>query len=175
MLRRTVVRIFILAAAALVSFFVTLAVCEGKAHADVDLNDIAPRLTKCWGTTCLQPAASVNAGLFDLKSRTWQAGTTSLGAGLEILFAADQAYSSGVSAHLTGTISQQNASLIMPTVGVVICRYAEIGYSYKLASGTPSASYLSIALTLPWDMLATGVALPEQAKAARELARPENR
>ena len=137
------------------------------ARADINLDDIAPRLTKCWGSTCLQPAASVNAVMFDLSAKKWMAGTTSLGAGLELLFAADQAYGSGLIAHLTGVISQQGPSFAMPTIGVVLFRYAELGYSYRVASDAPNASYVSGSLTLPWDLLATGKSLPVRAAAAR--------
>lgn len=137
------------------------------ARADIVLDEIAPKLTKCWDTTCLQPAAAVNAALYDLKAGQWMAGTTSLGAGLELLFFADQTYGSGFIAHLTGVVSQQGPSFAMPTVGVVVFRYAEIGYSYRLQSEGENRHYLSASLTLPWDLVATGKTLPTRAAAAR--------
>lgn len=159
--------------ASILTVIAALVLTMGPACADINLDEIAPKLTKCWGATCLQPAASVNAVLFDVSAKKWQAGTTSLGAGLELLFAADQAYGSGIIAHLTGVIAQQGASFAMPTFGVVLLRYAEVGYSYRLASDAPNASYVSVALTLPWDLVATGKTLPARATAARALAKVE--
>lgn len=136
------------------------------AKADVQLDTLAPKLSKCWGTTCLQPAAAVNAVLFDLGAKKWQTGTTSLGAGLELLAASNKDYSSGATLHLTGVVSQSAPTYLMPTVGLVLFRYAELGYSYRFASGAANSRYLSVALTLPWDLIATGQALPAKAAAA---------
>ena len=137
----------------------------GTARADFNLDDVAPRVTKCWGTTCVMPAASVNAVLFDLNTKTWQAGTTSLGAGLALLFMADSAWASGLTAHLTGVLAQEGPSFAMPTAGLVLARYFEVGYSYRFSEGS-NTSYISVAGNIPWDLF-TKATIPQRARAAR--------
>lgn len=158
------------AASILIVFGALLA--ASPARADINLDDIAPKVTKCWGSTCIMPDAAVNAVLFDLSTKKWEAGTVSLGAGLALLFAADQAYASGITAHLTGVLSQEagKASFAMPTVGVIVARYFEVGYSYRFADGGPNASYISVAGNIPWDVF-TKATLPQRATAARLQAR----
>jgi hypothetical protein len=138
------------------------------ARADINLDDIAPKVTKCWGTTCLMPDAAVNAALFDVSAKKWQVGTTSLGAGLALLFVADSPYASGLTAHLTGVLTQTagQSSFVMPTIGAVFMRYLEIGYSYRLSSSEPNASYISVAGNIPWDVF-TAATLPQRMTAAR--------
>ena len=135
------------------------------ARADFNLDDVAPKVTKCWGNTCLMPAASVNAVLFDLNTRQWQAGTTSLGAGLALLFWADTPWASGFTAHLTGVLSQQGPSFAMPTAGITVARYFEVGYSYRF-SEYRNTSYISLAGVVPFDLF-TRLTIPERARAAR--------
>jgi hypothetical protein len=133
------------------------------ARADINLDDIAPKLTKCWGTTCVMPDAAVNATLFNLGTKKWEVGTTSLGAGVALLFAADQAIASGLTVHLTGVLSQEagKASFYMPTVGIVIARYFEAGFSRRFATDEPNANYISIAGNIPWDVF-TKATLPQR-------------
>ena len=138
------------------------------AHADINLDDIAPQLTKCWGTTCVMPDASVNAVVFNLDSKKWEAGTVSLGGGVALLFAADQALASGLTVHLTGVLSQETgkSSFAMPTIGVVLLRYLEVGFSRRFASDEPNASYISVAGNIPWDVF-TRATLPQRSATAR--------
>jgi hypothetical protein len=138
------------------------------ARADLNLDDIAPKITKCWGTMCLMPDAAVNAALLNLSTKKWEVGTTSLGAGLALLFLADTAYASGITAHLTGVLTQTagQSSFAMPTIGAVFLRYFEVGYSYRLSSTEPNASYISVAGNIPWDVF-TAATLPQRMQAAR--------
>ena len=138
------------------------------ARADINLDDIAPKLTKCWGNTCIMPDAAVNAVLFNVDSKKFEAGTVSLGAGLALLLFSDQFYASGIVAHVTGVISQEEgkSSFAMPTVGLAFLRYVEVGFSYRIASGEPNTSYISLAGNIPWDVFTTAT-LPQRATAAR--------
>jgi hypothetical protein len=138
------------------------------ARADISLDDIAPKITKCWGKTCLMPDAAVNAALLNMSTKKWEVGTTSLGAGLALLFSADTAYASGITAHLTGVLTQTagQSSFAMPTIGAVFLRYFEVGYSYRLSSTEPNASYISVAGNIPWDVFTTAT-LPQRMQAAR--------
>jgi hypothetical protein len=138
------------------------------ARADLNLDDIAPKITKCWGTMCLMPDAAVNAAMLNLSTKKWEVGTTSLGAGLALLFLADTAYASGITAHLTGVLTQTagQSSFAMPTIGAVFLRYFEVGYSYRLSSTEPNASYISVAGNIPWDVF-TAATLPQRMQAAR--------
>ena len=140
----------------------------GKARADINLDDIAPKVTKCWGNTCLMPDAAVNAALFDLSAKKWEVGTTSLGAGLALLFVADSPYASGLTAHLTGVLTQAvgQPSFVMPTIGAVLMRYLEVGFSYRFAGSVPNTSYLSVAANIPWDVF-TQATIPQRATRAR--------
>ena len=140
-----------------------------NAKADIVLDNIVPQLTKCWGTTCVMPDASVNATLFNIKSKQWEVGTTSLGAGLALLFAADSAYSSGIALDVTGVLTQRTgaSSFAMPTVGLILARYLKIGYSYRIASGEPNSSYISVAGNLPWDVFTTATIPTRKAAAVR--------
>jgi hypothetical protein len=142
-----------------------------QARADINLDDIAPKVTKCWGTTCVMPDASLNAVLFDISAKKWEVGTTSLGAGLALLFAADSPYASGISAHVTGVLTQETgkSSFAMPTIGAVFLRYFEVGYSYRISSSAANTSYLSVAGNIPWDVF-TAATIPQRAKAARVAA-----
>jgi hypothetical protein len=154
---------FLLALSILASMLVPVA-----ARADINLDDIAPKVTKCWGTTCVMPDAAVNAALLNLSTKKWEVGTTSLGAGLALLFLADTAYASGITAHLTGVLTQTagQSSFAMPTIGAVFLRYFEVGYSYRLSSTEPNASYISVAGNIPWDVF-TAATLPQRMQAAR--------
>lgn len=152
-----------------VILFIAALGAASQARADISLDTIAPRLTKCWGTsTCLMPAASVNAAMLNLSTKKWEAGTVALGAGLALLFAADTPYASGLVAHLTGVLSQEpgKSSFAMPSIGVLALRYIEVSYSYRMADGEPNTGYLSVAGVVPWDMF-TRATIPERAKAAR--------
>ena len=154
---------FLLALSILASMLVPVA-----ARADINLDDIAPKVTKCWGTTCVMPDAAVNAALFDISAKQWQVGTTSLGAGLALLFVADSPYASGVTAHLTGVLTQASgqSSFAMPTIGLVLMRYLEVGYSYRFSSSAPNVSYISVAGNIPWDVF-TAATLPQRMQTAR--------
>lgn len=134
------------------------------ARADINLDDIAPKLTKCWGNTCVMPDAAVNATLFNLDTKKFEAGTVGLGAGVALLFASDQATASGLTVHLTGVVSQEagKSSFAMPTVGVILLRYLEVGFSYRFASDEPNAKYISLAGNIPWDAF-TKATLPQRA------------
>jgi hypothetical protein len=114
------------------------------------------------------PDAAVNAALLNLSTKKWEVGTTSLGAGLALLFLADTAYASGITAHLTGVLTQTagQSSFAMPTIGAVFLRYFEVGYSYRLSSTEPNASYISVAGNIPWDVF-TAATLPQRMQAAR--------
>jgi hypothetical protein len=110
---------------ALAALICALAAFSPEARADINLDDISPKITKCWGNTCVMPDAAVNAALFDLSAKKWEVGTTSLGAGLALLFAADSPYASGAALHLTGVLTQAEgkSSFAMPTIGIVLARY----------------------------------------------------
>lgn len=138
------------------------------ARADIVLDNIAPNLTKCWGSTCLMPDAAVNAALFNLDSKKWEAGAVSLGGGAALLLWSDTAYASGPAVHVTGVLTNEpgKSSFAMPTVGLVIARYLQLGFSYRWASDGPSSSYLSVAGNLPWDLF-TRATIPERAQMAR--------
>ena len=138
------------------------------ARADLNLDDIAPKVTKCWGSTCLMPDAAVNAALFDLSAKKWEVGTTSLGAGLALLFVADSPYASGLTVHLTGVLTQTagQSSFGMPTLGLVLMRYLEVGYSYRFSASAPNTSYISVAANIPWDVF-TAATMPVRATRAR--------
>jgi hypothetical protein len=147
----------------------SLFIVPSVSRADIQLDDIAPKVTKCWGTTCVMPDAAVNASLLNLSTKKWEVGTTSIGAGLALLFVADSPYASGLTAHLTGVLTQTagQSSFAMPTIGAVFLRYFEVGYSYRLSASEPNASYVSIAGNIPWDVF-TGFTMPTRAKMARE-------
>jgi hypothetical protein len=144
------------------------------ARADLNLDDLAPKLTKCWSSTCVMPDAAVNAALFDISAKKWQVGTTSLGAGIALLFVADSPYASGLTAHLTGVLTQTTgqSSFAMPTIGLVLMRYFEVGYSYRLSSNEPNASYISVAGNIPWDVF-TAATLPQRMARARAAERAQ--
>jgi hypothetical protein len=152
----------------LAALLCSFAAFSPMARADINLDDIAPKVTKCWGTTCVMPDAAVNAALFDVSAKKWEVGTTSIGAGLALLFVADSPYASGLTAHLTGVLTQETgkSSFAMPTIGAVIMRYLEVGYSYRISSSAPNASYISVAGNIPWDVFTTAT-LPQRATAAR--------
>jgi len=139
---------------------------SGPARADIDLDSIVPRLTKCWGTTCVTPAAAVDAVLFDLQAKKWQGGVTNLGGGVALLFAADTPWASGISARVTGVLSQTGPSFAMPSIGVVVARYIEVAYSRRFAEG-PDTDYVSLAGVVPFDLF-TKATIPERAQAARK-------
>jgi hypothetical protein len=145
-----------------------LLAAQAPARADINLDDIAPAVTKCWGTTCVMPDASVNAVVFNLGTKKFEAGTVALGGGLALLFASDSALASGLTAHLTGVLSQETgrSSYAMPTIGVVLARYFEIGYSRRFATGEPGTNYISIAGNVPWDVF-TRATLPQRAARAK--------
>jgi hypothetical protein len=148
---------------ALLAFIATAALAPAPARADISLDDIAPAVTKCWGTTCVMPDAAVNATLFNLGTKKFEVGTVGLGAGVALLFAADQAVASGLTVHLTGVLSQETgkSSFAMPTVGLILLRYLEVGFSYRLASDEPNAKYISLAGNVPWDVF-TKATLPQR-------------
>jgi hypothetical protein len=146
------------------------------ARADIVLDNIAPSVTKCWGNTCVMPDAAVNATLFDISAKKWTVGTTSLGAGIALLFASDQAMASGLTVHLTGVLSQEEGkpSFYMPTIGVIVARYFEVGYSRAFNGDGTSKGYLSFAGNVPWDVF-TKATLPQRAMAARMAERAERK
>jgi hypothetical protein len=154
-------------------FIIAALLCSfaAPAKADINLDNLAPNLTKCWGSTCVMPDAAVNAALFDLSAKKWEVGTTSLGAGLALLFASDSPYASGAALHLTGVLTQAEgkSSFAMPTIGIVLARYFEVGYSYRFNSGAENSSYLSVAGNIPWDVFTTAT-IPQRAMAARRAA-----
>lgn len=134
---------------------------------DINLDDIVPRLTKCWGSTCLMPDGAINAVMFNLGTKKFEVGTASIGAGLMLLFASDSPYGSGVALHLTGVYSQDKASWVMPTIGAVLARYVQIGYSPRWSSGEPMAHFVSLAGNLPGDLFG-GETIPlRKARAVR--------
>jgi hypothetical protein len=59
---------------ALLAFIITAVLAPAPARADINLDDLAPKLTKCWGTTCVMPDASVNAVVFNLGTKKFEAG-----------------------------------------------------------------------------------------------------
>lgn len=138
------------------------------ARADVNLDDIAPKLTKCWGTTCLMPDASVNATMFNIDTKKWEAGVVALGGGAMLLFAADQDYGSGLCAHLTGKMSQETGqnSFAMWSAGAVFLRYLEVSYTRTWLSDGPASQYISVAGNIPWDVF-TRATMPNRARAAQ--------
>jgi hypothetical protein len=141
---------------------------SSPARADINLDEIAPKLTKCWGNTCIMPDAAVNAVLFNLTTKKLEAGTVSLGGGLALLFWSDQWYASGLVGHVTGVLTQETgkSSFAMPTLGLVFLRYVEVGFSYRWSSDEPNAKYISVAGNIPWDVFTTAT-LPQRATAAR--------
>jgi hypothetical protein len=152
----------------LATIICALSALAPRARADINLDDIAPKVTKCWGTTCLMPDAAINAVLFNLDTKKFEAGTVSLGGGLALLFFSDQFYASGLVAHITGVITQEEgkASFAMPTLGLVFLRYVEAGFSYRIATGEKNTPFISLAGNIPWDLF-TPATLPQRAATAR--------
>jgi hypothetical protein len=114
------------------------------------------------------PDGAVNATLFDISAKKWTVGTTSLGAGFALLFASDQDLASGITVHLTGVLSQEEGkpSFYMPTVGVIVARYFEVGYSRAFNGDGTSKGYLGFAGNIPWDVF-TKATLPQRVAAVR--------
>jgi len=134
-------------------FVLAMLLVAPRAWADIPLDDLAPRAVKCWGSTCLMPAVNVSAAMFDLKLRKWEAGAAALGAGGQLIFGTDQLYGSGIVVNFTGVYKTKGASWVMPTVGLVLFRYLQVGYSYRYTQGFDRGSYISIAGIMPWDLL----------------------
>lgn len=134
---------------------------------DIVLDNIAPYLTKCWGTACVMPDAAVNAILINVATWKREAGAVSLGGGVALLLWADTPYASGIAAHLTGVLTDEpgRASFAMPTVGLVFARYLQVGLSRRIVDG-PDSTYISVAGNLPWDLF-TRATIPERAQMAR--------
>jgi hypothetical protein len=152
---------------ALVLFALALSVAP-RARADINLDDIVPQFTKCWGTTCVMPDASVDATMYNLTTKKWEAGVVSLGGGAVLLLMADQAYASGVCAHISGLLSQEagQSSYALWSVGAVFARYLEISYTRSWLSDGAASQYISIAGNIPWDIFTTAT-IPQRAMAAR--------
>lgn len=159
--RLTLPAFFLLAA------FVSLALAPA-ARADINLDNVVSNVTKCWGTTCVMPDASVNATMFNLGTKKFEAGVVSLGGGAVLLFKSDQGYASGLCAHLSGLLSQEagKSSFALWSVGAVFARYLEVSYTRSWVSSGDSSQYISIAGNIPWDVF-TKATIPQRATAAR--------
>lgn len=94
-------------------------------------SDVAPPLSFCFGasTTCVVPDSGLQAVNYDLVNKKWSGGITGAGVGYALLFAADTAYASGVSIHVTFNFSQEAPSYLAPTFAFVLAHILELGYT----------------------------------------------
>ena len=94
-------------------------------------SDVAPPLSFCFGasTTCVVPDSGLQAVNYDLVNKKWSGGITGAGIGYALLFAADTAYASGASVHVTFDFSQSVPSYLAPTFAIVLAHIFELGYT----------------------------------------------
>ena len=119
-------------ASVFVLVFATAMLLGGAAQAQtLTPSDVAPPLSFCFGasTTCVVPDSGLQAVNYDLVNKKWSGGITGAGIGYALLFAADTAYASGASVHVTFDFSQSVPSYLAPTFAIVLAHIFELGYT----------------------------------------------
>jgi hypothetical protein len=107
------------------------------ARAQVTPDKVAPPLSFCIGdtATCGMPDFNLSTVNYNLKTKKWETGTTTFGAGYMLLLASDQPYASGVALHVTGQWSQSTPSYLALAPTLVLAKYFEAGVTVRLMDG----------------------------------------
>lgn len=116
---------------------------------------LTPPISFCIGSTrhCVLPDLNLNTINYDLTTKKWDAGVTSVGVGYALIFYADQPWGSGIAVHAAGQWNQKNSPsyfALIPTV--VLARYFEIGFGLKFMDGSIGKS-LTLGLGAGLDLL----------------------
>lgn len=116
---------------------------------------LTPPISFCIGRTshCVMPDLNLNTVNYDLTTKKWDAGVTTVGVGYALIFYSDQPWGSGIAVHGAGQWNQKSSPsyfALIPTV--VLARYFEIGFGLKFMDGSIGKS-LTLGLGAGLDLL----------------------
>jgi hypothetical protein len=101
-------------------------------------SDESPPISFCFGTSfnCVVPDFNLNTVAYDLGTKQWKAGVTTVAVGYMFLYASDQPWSSGCALHAAGQWSQGQPSYFALVPSLVIAKYFELGMSFIFLNGS---------------------------------------